>query len=141
MSKIFLDANILLDLLISNRKNHEKALEVFPKVSETYEILATSEDIITTIEYIASKNGIGCMKVWEFFKNLQMHFEILNFSDILDGALVAYKKQCEAKKKLDFEDLLQLECAMASNCDVFLTEDKGISKLNVNIQIMSFDDF
>jgi len=141
MSKIFFDANILLDLLISNRKNHKKALDVLVKVSDAYEILATSEDIITTIEYIASKNGIECMKVWEFFKNLQMHFEILNFSDILDSALVEYKKQCEAKKKLDFEDLLQLECAMASGYDVFLTEDKGMAKLNVDIKIMSLDDF
>jgi len=141
MSKIFFDANILLDLLISNRKNHKKALEVLVKVSDTYEILATSEDIITTIEYIASKNGIECMNVWEFFKTLQVHFEILNFSTILDGALERYKEQCEAKIKLDFEDLLQLECAMASNCDVFLTEDKGIHKLNVDIKIMCLDDF
>jgi len=141
MSKIFFDANILLDILISNRKNHKKALRVLVKVSDTYEVLATSEDIITTIEYIASKNGIKCMKVWEFFKNLQKHFEILNFSSILDVSLEHYKRQCESKSKLDFEDLLQLECAMEYGCDIFITEDKGIAKLDVNLQVMNLNDF
>jgi len=141
MSKIFFDANILLDLLISNRKNHKKALEVLVKVSDKYEVLATSEDIITTIEYIASKNGIECLKVWDFFKNLQKYFEILNFSDILDVSLEHYKKQCESKAKLDFEDLLQLECAMAYGCDIFITEDKGMAKLDVDIKVMNLKDF
>lgn len=141
MSKIFFDANILLDLLISNRKNHKKALEVLVKVSDKYEVLATSEDIITTIEYIASKNGIECLKVWDFFKNLQKYFEILNFSDILDVSLEHYKKQCESKVKLDFEDLLQLECAMAYGCDIFITEDKGMAKLDVDIKVMNLKDF
>ena len=141
MSKVFFDANILLDLLISNRKNHTKALEVLVKVSDKYESLVTSEDIITTIEYIAFKNGIDCMRVWEFFKSLQLHFEILNFSNILDVSLEHYKRQCESKKKLDFEDLLQLECAMAYGCDIFITEDKGMSKLDVNIKVMNLKDF
>ena len=141
MSKVFFDANILLDLLISNRKNHLKALEVLIKISDMYDELVTSEDIITTIEYIASKNGIECIKVWEFFKNLQMYFKILHFSDILDLALEHYKKECEKNKKLDFEDLLQLECAIAYGCDIFLTEDKAIAKLDVNINIMNLNDF
>lgn len=141
MSKVFFDANILLDILISNRKNHKKALETLVKVSDNYEVLATSEDIITTIEYIASKNAIECMRVWEFFKSLQMHFEILNFSSILDTALEHYRRQCEVKEKLDFEDLLQLECAMAYGCDIFITEDKGIAKLDVDIKVMSLKDF
>lgn len=141
MSKVFFDANILLDLLIANRKNHIKAREVLVKVSDKYETLVTSEDIITTIEYIASKNGIDCMKVWEFFKNLQKHFEILNFSSILDISLEYYKRQCESKTMLDFEDLLQLECAMEYGCDIFITEDKGIAKLDVNIKVMNLRDF
>ena len=140
-SKVFFDANILLDLLIDNRQNHAKALEVLVKISDKYDELITSEDIITTIEYIASKNGIECMKVWEFFKNLQMHFKILHFSDILDVALENYKRECENNRKLDFEDLLQLECAMAYGCDIFLTEDKGIAQLDVDIKVMSLNDF
>ena len=140
-SKVFFDANILLDLLIRNRKNHTKALEVLVKVSDEYETLVISEDIITTIEYIASKNGIDCMKVWNFFKSLQEDFEILNFSSILDVSLEHYKKQCENNMKLDFEDLLQLECAMAYGCDIFVTEDKGIAKLDVKIKVMNLKDF
>ena len=82
MSKIFFDANILLDILIPNRPNHTKALEVYSKVCEKYDTLATSENILTTIEYIASKNNTDCEVVWKFFDSLQQNFELYNFSNM-----------------------------------------------------------
>ena len=58
MSKIFFDADILLDILLPNRPNHLKAVSAYSSICEKYSILATSENILTTIiKYIASKNG------------------------------------------------------------------------------------
>jgi predicted nucleic acid-binding protein len=74
MNKIFFDANILLDLLITNRANHAPALEVLPRIIERFETLATSEDILTTIEYIATRHRIPCAKTAAFFEMLHTQF-------------------------------------------------------------------
>jgi predicted nucleic acid-binding protein len=141
MSKIFFDANILLDILIPNRPNHLKAVEVYDTVCEKYDVLATSENILTTIEYIASKNGTDCEVVWRFFNSLKQNFELYNFSEILDESLEIYHRTCKNREKIDFEDLLQLESAVKNSCQVFLTEDKGIGKLKAGIEVLTLRDF
>ena len=139
MSKIFFDANILLDILLPNRPNHLKAVSAYSSICEKYSILATSENILTTIEYIASKNGTKCETIWSFFNGLKENFELYSFNDILEESLVIYKEACLNKEKIDFEDLLQLQCAIKNRCDVFITEDKGIHKHNYGIDIIGLD--
>ena len=70
MSKIFFDANILLDILLPNRPNHQKAIEAYGVICQDYRVLATSENILTTVEYIASRNKTDCKTIWRFFKSL-----------------------------------------------------------------------
>ena len=141
MSKIFFDANILLDILIPNRPNHQKALDVYAKVCDCYDTLATSENILTTIEYIASKNGTDCRVIWQFFDRLNKHFELYGFAAILNESLSYYNQACTKNEKIDFEDLLQLETAIKNGCEAFLTEDKGIVKFNPDINVLTLDDF
>ncbi len=141
MSKLFLDANILLDILLPARKNHKKAIRAYEKICQEYDILATSENIITTVEYIASKNGTDCKIIWKFFDSLSKNFDIYNFTEILDDSLIIYQKNCQDGKKIDFEDLLQLNCAIKNECDIFVTEDRELLKGGYNIVIMSLKDF
>ncbi|CAA6826442.1 MAG: Unknown protein, partial [uncultured Sulfurovum sp.] len=47
---------------------------------------------------------------------------------------------CVDKKKIDFEDLLQIQCAIKNGCDVFVTEDKGIHKRSYGINVIGLDD-
>jgi len=141
MNKIFFDANILLDILIPNRPNHQKAVEVYSTVCEKYDRLASSENILTTIEYIAVKNGTDCEVVWKFFDSLNHNFELYNFTEILDESLEIYHLACINKKKIDFEDLLQLESAIKNGCQAFLTEDKAIGKLSLAIEVLTLSDF
>ena len=140
MSKIFFDTNILLDILIPDRKNHTKAINTLLKVGQEYDILATSEDILTTVEYIAKKNKISCKKIHSFFDKLRKNFEIYNFSQVLKDSLSIYHKSCESEIKLDFEDLLQVMCAIHNKCDTFLTEDKELLKLDFDIKILSLSE-
>ena len=139
MNKIFFDANILLDILLPSRPNHTKALEVYEQICEHYDILATSENILTTIEYIASKNGTSCEIIGRFFMALEENFELYGFADILHDSLDVYQDACKRQMKLDFEDLLQLQCAVHHGCTTFITQDKGIHKLDVNIEICSLE--
>ncbi len=140
MSKIFLDANILLDILIPSRTNHKKAVEAYIKICDEFERLATSENILTTIEYIALKNGTDCKAISDFFDNLYKNFELYSFEKILHKSLAIYKKACLDNIKIDFEDLLQLESAIENNCTAFITEDRGIHKLDVEIKVLLLDD-
>ncbi len=139
MSKIFFDANILLDILLPSRPNHAKALDVYAQICEHYDTLATSENILTTIEYIASKNGTSCETIGRFFTALDENFELYGFADILSESLTLYAEACKNKGKIDFEDLLQLQCAMHHRCTTFITQDKGIHKLDVPIEICSLE--
>lgn len=139
MSKIFFDANILLDILLPNRTNHAKALEVYVDICDAYDTVATSENILTTIEYIASKNGTSCETIGKFFTALENNFDIYNFTDILHDSLEIYHQVCKQKQKIDFEDLLQLQCAIKNGCTTFITQDKGIHKLDLDIKICSLD--
>jgi len=139
MSKIFFDANILLDILLPSRPNHTKALEAYVEICERYDVLATSENILTTIEYIANKNGTSCETIGRFFMALEKNFELYGFADILHDSLDIYKDVCEKQNKIDFEDLLQIQCAIHHGCTTFITQDKEIHKLDVNIEICSLE--
>ena len=140
MSKIFFDANILLDILIPSRANHQEAVQAYSLICDKYDTLATSENILTTIEYIASKNGTNCNVIWKFFNSLKNNFELYNFSNILDDSLEIYHQACNEHQKIDFEDLLQLQCAIKNTCDTFITQDKGIHKLDVGIEVLKLSD-
>lgn len=139
MTKIFFDANILLDILLPSRPNHARAVGAYERICQTGAQLATSENILTTIEYIASKNGTECRTISRFFKGLQEVFALYGFAEILTESLEIYDRVCEGGGKIDFEDLLQLQCAIHHGCDVFVTEDRGILNGEYKIEIMGLD--
>jgi predicted nucleic acid-binding protein len=141
MSKIFFDANILLDILLPNRLNHKQAVQAYKNICEQYDTLATSENILTTIEYIASKNGTDCKIIAQFFRGLRENFMLHNFGDILEQSLILYHNACLNNEKIDFEDLLQLQCALHNKCDAFITQDQGIHKSNPDITLYCLKDF
>ena len=140
MNKIFFDTNILLDILIPSRANHQKALIAYESICQKFDILATSENILTTIEYIASKNKTDCKVISDFFMALTSNFEIYSFSEVLEESLLLYKDACFKNTKIDFEDLLQLQTAIKHNCNYFITEDRGILE-NKKIKILCLDDY
>jgi predicted nucleic acid-binding protein len=98
MSKIFFDANILLDILIPSRTNHQQAIGAYTIICDTYDTLSTSENILTTIEYIASKHGTDCKVIGNFFNSLKNSFELYSFGTILDSSLNIYQQS--SKKQL-----------------------------------------
>ena len=140
MSKIFFDANILLDILLPARPNHTKAKLAYEKICQRYQDLATSENILTTIEYIASKNGTSCETLGRFFDGLQTNFALYSFTESLKRSLAYYKESCQKGEKIDFEDLLQIQCAIHYGCDAFLTEDRGIHTYAQGIEVIGLDD-
>lgn len=106
MVKIFVDANVFIDL-VENRKEIT---------------LADLDDNQPFISPLSAHILMYVVKKRILYRKLEetiAHFGIVDFnSDILNKALEG--------PTADLEDNIQLHSAAESDCDVFLTEDKGI---------------
>jgi len=119
MKKYYLDTNILLDFCIQDRPQSQRARELFERAVQGEFRIGISEDILTTLYYIAQKHVEKefLLNFFEFFKE---EFSIESFCDpIIDDAI----EYCR-KHKTDLEDTLQAFCAKHNNYDCLLSHDK-----------------
>ncbi|MBQ9292138.1 MAG: type II toxin-antitoxin system VapC family toxin [Campylobacter sp.] len=132
-NKVFLDTNILLDLLISvrtNSKNTIKAINEF--VAKNY-ILVVDSISLATISYIGSEKNNMWSQTKEFLKGIvfdddlwEIYYpdkscdeQILNFMDKNVG--------------LDYEDLHQYFCAKFAKCKFIITNDKNFTNIDIKL--------
>ncbi len=126
--KIFLDANICLDLLDSKRPTAQKSIEWYMQNKDDEEIeFYFSSDFITTFYYILTQKRKYNPK--DVLKTIDaLSFEITPFylshsdfilakEDFLDGAFD------------DFEELMILQSAVRVGSDSFVSNDKALLKL------------
>lgn len=137
MSNLYLDANILLDILLPARSNHKSALKAYLNACERFDVLGTSENILTTIDYIAHKNGTDCHDIIRFFEQISRYMQIHHFASIRDEAVSLYKRRCEKGDTVDFEDLLQLLCAQEHGYTFFWTEDRELLMTDCDLGMVS----
>ena len=118
MSHYFLDANIVLDLIDSDRGSVEQTRSFIKNALSSGDLLATSCDIFTTVYYVASKKLSANAIVAELEK-------LLLFIDVLGIDLGTIKDAMKLMKgDEDFEDLLQYVCALQNASDFIVTNDK-----------------
>ena len=130
--KIFLDTNIVLDIIDSTRSNHEKALQLGSYLLlNDYEIFV-SEDMLTTLFYISSDK----QKTLLFIKEvIFVDWKIVPFgTEVIKKAI-----DLSLEKKLDLEDVLQCLCAKENECRVFITNDKRF--YDCGVEIMTSEEF
>jgi len=130
--KIFLDTNIVADLIDGSRPNHAQSLELLKYlVLNNYEI-CISEDMITTLYYILKdkESTLG------FLQNVVFRdWTILMFGEsVLKEAV-----QVSLDKNLDLEDILQCLCAKENGCKVLITNDKKF--YNCGLSISQTEEF
>lgn len=130
--KVYLDTNIVLDIIESTRKNHEKALEFGTYLLlNDYEILI-SEDILTTLFYISNDK----QKTLIFIKEvILVDWVIVPFGEEVIKNAIAQSLE----KNLDLEDLLQCICAKENGCEVLITNDKKF--YDCGLQVMTSTEF
>ncbi len=118
VTKIFLDTNIILDLLDNQRKCHKDAVLLFELIDNGEVMAFCSESVVTTTDYILQKLLSKAFRV-EFFEEISRKIQILPCSNmILDRAL-----------RLDFEDLedvILFQLALENKVDFFITNDKKL---------------
>ena len=129
--KLFLDINIIIDILDEARLHHLDAQQTLVKIiDEDYQVYV-SEDMITTIYYILKGN----VKVLYFFKSIIKKWNIVPFGkDVIEESI-----DFAIKNGSDLEDTLQCMCVKKQTCDIFLTSDKKF--VDCGITAMTYNQF
>jgi predicted nucleic acid-binding protein len=128
--KIYLDTNIIIDMIDRARDNYPLAQRLIKKLSyEDYEVYF-SEDMITTIYYILRGNEL----VLRFFNSVIDEWHIVPFGkDVIKEAI-----EFSLKHNSDLEDTLQCFCAKENGCS-FLTNDKKF--IDCGVKIVTYEEF
>lgn len=129
MNKIFLDTNIILDILSPKRPNHKYHKDLIQKLFE-YEVFI-SEDMLSTIYYIVREK----QQVLDFLSIILQEWNIVSFGEDVIKQAIKYVRQNGG----DLEDALQCFCAKRYGCDILLTSDKKF--VNCGIELLSYDEF
>lgn len=128
MNKIFLDTNIILDLLIRE--------EYRPQIRE---LIDKCSEMDLYISYLTVANAAYIMRKYpksEINKNIGLILKLFN-------VVPNDKSQIERAIKIespDFEDMLQYQTAISVNCDVILTRNTKDFPF-AKIPVMSIPDF
>ena len=132
MIRLFLDTNVILDLIISDRDGHQSALAL-----ENFAIghpckLSCAWHSLSIIESIGSKR----------FGSEAIHLLLRNLLDTFTVPSAGTDEARQAFNYLagDFEDALQISAAVASQADHILTNDaSGFTKSPISV--LSTEDF
>ena len=127
MKKIFIDANVLIDIIDPNRKKHKKAVEFIKENAGNF--FYTSCDILTTVFYIASKNKYD--SILDKLEYMVKLVKILSFSDEI--ALETVENMRKDINFKDFEDALQYELAKSIKADYIVSNDKNFYSPDIEI--------
>ena len=81
ISKVFLDANVLFDLCITDRPFHGDSVKAVEFLLVNGAELYTSSDFITTIYYVLSRVLKDKKKVLNLVKNMVSYTTLVGFSN------------------------------------------------------------
>ena len=129
-NKIYLDTNIVADMIDPSRKGHKSSIEFLKESIIKKYTICISEDMLSTLYYI-SKNKTATLN---FFKNIIMiDWQVLSFGK----DVVAEGIELSLKNDLDLEDILQCLCAKENGCEILITNDNQFYECGVPICIMA----
>ncbi|MBK0369208.1 type II toxin-antitoxin system VapC family toxin [Flavobacterium agrisoli] len=132
MSRIFLDTNVLLDLLGERVPFFEAIAKVATLADQKKLTLIVSPLSFTTIDYVLNKYE-SSETVLNKFRKFKIICEICNVNEeIIDKALNSNFK--------DFEDAVQYFTALLANCSLIITRN-GKDFKNATIPIMTAEEF
>jgi predicted nucleic acid-binding protein len=118
--KIFLDANILVDLMDEQRTLHPLAKKIVIGSLQAGEDLFTSCDIVTTLYYLSAKSDKK--RALNEIVKINMFCKVIEFSNGEVAQTCALMSENE--KFLDLEDTIQYVLAKKYECDVIITNDQ-----------------
>lgn len=133
MKKLFIDTNIVLDLLAKRDSFYESSAKLFSLADRNVIQLSVSSLTFANINYVLSKLK-STSEAKEILRKFKLLVHIVSLSEkIVDLALndSAFK---------DFEDGLQYYSAIESNQDIIITRNQKDFKSSL-LSIMSAEEF
>jgi predicted nucleic acid-binding protein len=118
--KIFLDTNIILDLLDTERLFTNEAFLLLEKIENGDFVAYFSESVITTIDYVLTKK-------FTKEKRLQILKDLLQLLTIVECTNSIVENALQNANG-DAEDLILYELAISESIDYFITNDKKAQK-------------
>ena len=103
MKKVFVDTNIIVDLIADRKPFSKYAIDLFTKAENKTVKLYTSSHSIATTHYLVKKH-IGESELRTILNNL------LDYLNVISVDTAVLKKGLRSKHK-DFEDAIQIICA------------------------------
>lgn len=114
MKRLFLDTNILLDL-VQHRENYIFAVNILDEAYNGQIEVFTSTLSFANIAYILRKEPQAIL-----YRILGMLSEDINILPLLPSHISSAINQPAP----DFEDMLQYQCAKSEGCDIIITNNK-----------------
>lgn len=131
-ARIFIDTNVMLDLL-GEREPYYNDIAKIASLADIGEIAMIASSLsYATVFYLLSKNE-GAEKVKEKLRKFKIISEIAQLDDLI------IEKGLNSNFT-DFEDALQYNCALQSECDILITRNQKDFK-NSSIPVMSAKEF
>lgn len=132
MSKIFLDTNIILDLLGQRIPFYDAIAKVATLADQKKIVLVTSPLSFTTVEYVLNK-----FESQESVLNKLRKFKIICKVCSVDEEIIEKGLNLDFK---DFEDAVQYYAALQANCTIIITRN-GKDFKNSIIPIMTAEEY
>jgi predicted nucleic acid-binding protein len=128
--KVFLDANIILDIYDANRPFHKESSEAIATLLQQKDVdIFTSCDIITTLYYVLSKKGKT--------EALDSILYVNEMCSIIEFTNREIEESCQLMKSnknfKDLEDTIQFVMANKVGCDLILSNDTGFFSEGIDL--------
>jgi len=117
VSKVFIDTNIIVDILLERKpffENSERVLSTIVKRNYTPYISGSS---ITDLYYICKKAGVESETLLRYFSELMEVFDVL----VIDKGVITAAISSGFK---DFEDAVQIMACKNEKIDLIITRDE-----------------
>jgi len=115
MSSVFVDTDVVLDLYIRREPHHDVALKLFSHLKKTNTRCFTSAVVIANTYYILAKTESARYAI-DKIRKLRKFISVAPLTEAtIDFALAVPHK--------DFEDSIQLHCAMQNGINTLITRN------------------
>ena len=132
MDKLFLDTNIVIDLLGEREPFYNSAAKIATLADKTKAKLFVSALTYSTVFYLLSKFE-GTEEVKDKLRKFKVIAETSDLTDkIINKGL--------SSKFTDFEDALQYHCAIKMDCNILITRNEKDFKKS-EIPVMTPDEY
>jgi predicted nucleic acid-binding protein len=134
MKKVFVDTNILLDMLLARKPHNLYSEQLFELGRQKKVQLVLSCLSIANAQYILKNIKIDVQHIRTWLVNICSLCELVAVNEkVVMSALTAFKFE-------DIEDAIQYMCAMESCADVIITRNKKDFKPS-QLPVMSAEEF